>query len=150
MPTFETAEYEPSPWDPINEEVERYEQSGGAESSQLVGEQWIILWTLGARSGNVRKTPLVRVNDGERYAVIGSMGGAPTHPSWVHNFDPGKIPPRLLTGERLAIRVICVIRCSGPLSYGRISVGVDLLRSQLGRLSDWPPPGLPAVCHPER
>src|SRR6516162_2238581 len=85
MPTFETAEYEPSPWDPINEEVERYEQSGGAESSQLVGEQWIILWTLGARSGNVRKTPLVRVNDGERYAVIGSMGGAPTHPSWVHN-----------------------------------------------------------------
>ena len=80
------AEYEPSPWGPIAEEVERYERTGGAEPSELVGEQWIILWTLGAKSGKVRKTPLVRVADGDgRYAVIGSMGGAPTHPQWVHN-----------------------------------------------------------------
>lgn len=80
------APYEPSPWGPIAEEVERYERSGGTEPSELVGDQWIILWTLGAKTGNVRKTPLVRVADGEgRYAVIGSMGGAPTHPQWVHN-----------------------------------------------------------------
>lgn len=80
------AEYEPSPWEPIAQEVERYERSGGTEPSELVGDQWIILWTLGARSGKVRKTPLVRVADGEgRYAVVGSMGGAPTHPQWVHN-----------------------------------------------------------------
>lgn len=80
------AEYEPSPWGPIAEEVERYERSGGTEPSELVGDSWIILWTVGAKSGKVRKTPLVRVADGEgRYAVIGSMGGAPTHPQWVHN-----------------------------------------------------------------
>jgi len=80
------AEYEPSPWGPIAEEVERYERSGGTEASELVGDNWIILWTLGAKSGKVRKTPLVRVADGEgAYAVIGSMGGAPTHPQWVHN-----------------------------------------------------------------
>ncbi|HEY7137315.1 MAG TPA: nitroreductase family deazaflavin-dependent oxidoreductase [Acidimicrobiia bacterium] len=80
------AEYEPSPWEPIALEVERYEKTNGAEPSEIVGEHWIILWTLGARSGKVRKTPLVRVSDGEgRYAVIGSMGGAPTHPQWVHN-----------------------------------------------------------------
>lgn len=80
------AEYEPSPWQPVADEVERYERTDGAEPSELVGEQWIILWTLGTRSGKVRKTPLVRVADGEgRYAVIGSMGGAPTHPQWVHN-----------------------------------------------------------------
>jgi deazaflavin-dependent oxidoreductase (nitroreductase family) len=78
--------YEPSPWPPIAEEVERYERSGGSEPSELVGDQWIVLWTLGAKSGKVRKTPLVRVADGEgRYAVIGSMGGAPSHPQWVHN-----------------------------------------------------------------
>ena len=78
--------YEPSPWGPIAEEVERYEDSGGAASSELVGDEWIVLWTLGAKSGNVRKTPLVRVADGEgRYAVIGSMGGAPNNPQWVHN-----------------------------------------------------------------
>lgn len=80
------AEYEPSPWGPIAEEVARYERTGGAEPSDLVGDQWVILWTIGAKSGKVRKTPLVRIADGEgRYAVIGSMGGAPSDPQWVHN-----------------------------------------------------------------
>lgn len=80
------AEYEPSPWEPIAEEVARYEASGGTEPSALVGDSWIILWTLGGRSGKVRKTPLVRVADDQgAYAVIGSVGGAPSHPQWVHN-----------------------------------------------------------------
>lgn len=86
MSAFDGAEYEPSPWGPIAEEVARYESSGGTEPSELVGDSWIILWTLGAKSGNVRKTPLVKVADGAgAYAVIGSMGGAPQHPQWVHN-----------------------------------------------------------------
>lgn len=91
MSVFDVAPYEPSPWEPIAQEVERYEATDGAEPSQIVGDEWIVLWTVGARSGNVRKTPVVRVSDGEgRYAVIGSMGGAPTHPQWVHNLraDP--------------------------------------------------------------
>lgn len=80
------AEYEPSPWGPIAEEVARYERSDGKEASELVGEAYMILWTVGAQSRKVRKTPLVRIADDEgRYAVIGSMGGAPTHPQWVHN-----------------------------------------------------------------
>lgn len=100
MPAFD-AVYEPSPWAPIAEEVELYERTGGAEPSALVGERWIILWTLGARSGKVRKTPLVRVADGDgRYAVIGSMGGAPTHPQWVHNVRANAVA-RLQDGEAL-------------------------------------------------
>ncbi len=80
------AEYEPSPWDMISDEVDLYERTDGAEPSQLVGEQWVILWTVGAKSRKVRKTPLVRVADGAgAYAVIGSQGGAPTNPHWVHN-----------------------------------------------------------------
>lgn len=80
------AKYEPSPWEPIAQEVERYERSGGSDPSDLVGEDWMILWTIGARSGNVRKTPLVRVTDGAgNYAIFGSMGGAPNNPQWVHN-----------------------------------------------------------------
>lgn len=80
------ADYEPSPWDVIAAEVERYEQSGGTAPSELVGDDWIILWTLGAQSGKVRKTPLVRIaDDAGSYAVIGSQGGAPTNPAWVHN-----------------------------------------------------------------
>jgi len=85
MSAFE-AEYEPSPWEAIAREVERYEQTNGTEPSELVGDSWIVLWTIGVRSGKVRKTPLVRVADEEgQYAVVGSMGGAPTHPQWVHN-----------------------------------------------------------------
>ncbi|MBX3312753.1 MAG: nitroreductase family deazaflavin-dependent oxidoreductase [Actinobacteria bacterium] len=80
------AEYEPSPWEPIAEEVALYERSAGAEPSALVGDQWMILWSVGAKSGKVRKTPLVRVTDeAGSYAVIGSQGGAPTNPNWVHN-----------------------------------------------------------------
>jgi deazaflavin-dependent oxidoreductase (nitroreductase family) len=80
------AEYEPSPWEPIAEEVALYERTDGSEPSSLVGDDWIILWTVGSRSGKVRKTPLVRVADGEgNYAVVGSQGGAPTNPQWVHN-----------------------------------------------------------------
>ena len=86
MSVFDEAPYEPSPWEPIAQEVAHYEATNGSEPSAIVGDEWIVLWTLGAKSGNVRKTPVVRVADGEgRYAVIGSMGGAPTHPQWVHN-----------------------------------------------------------------
>lgn len=86
MSVFDERPYEPSPWEPIAQEVELYEAHDGAEPSQIVGANWIVFWTLGAKSGNVRKTPVVRITDGQgRYAVIGSMGGAPTHPQWVHN-----------------------------------------------------------------
>lgn len=79
-------EYEPSPWEPIAREVERYERSEGSEPSEMVGDAWIVLWTIGASTGKVRKTPLVRVADDDgRYAVIGSMGGAPEDPQWVRN-----------------------------------------------------------------
>lgn len=95
------AEYEPSPWQPIADEVDRYERTGGTEPSDLVGDQWIILWTLGGRSGKVRKTPLVRVADDQgRYAVIGSQGGAPTNPHWVHNLRANPIA-RLQDGSQV-------------------------------------------------
>lgn len=107
MPSVFDAEYEPSPWEPIAREVERYERTDGAEPSELVGDRWIVLWTVGARSGKVRKTPLVRVADGEgRYAVVGSMGGAPTHPQWVHNLRANPVA-RVHDGSSL---VECSVR----------------------------------------
>ncbi|MCU1601230.1 MAG: hypothetical protein JWO22_1939 [Frankiales bacterium] len=95
------APYEPSPWQPIADEVAMYERTDGSEPSAIVGDSWIVLWTLGAKSGNVRKTPLVRIADGEgRYAVIGSMGGAPSHPQWVHNVRANPVA-RLQDGAEL-------------------------------------------------
>ena len=82
--------YEPSPWAPVADQVKLYEDSGGKEGTELEGKPCVILWTKGRHSGAVRKTPLMRVKDGDRYAVVASMGGAPNHPVWYHNLvaDP--------------------------------------------------------------
>ena len=79
--------YEPSPWQPIVDQVKLFEETGGAEGNELQGAPCIILWTKGRHSGNVRKTPLMRVKDGDRYAVIASLGGAPKHPVWFLNLQ---------------------------------------------------------------
>ncbi len=78
-------EYEPSPWQPVAEQVRQFEESGGTEGAELEGQPCIILWTRGRRTGTVRKTPLMRVTDGTSYAVVASMGGAPQNPVWYLN-----------------------------------------------------------------
>jgi F420H(2)-dependent quinone reductase len=82
--------YAPSPAEWVAEQVRQYEGSGGSEGNTLRGVPVIILWTRGRRSGTVRKTPLMKVRDGDRYAVVASMGGAPEHPQWCANItaDP--------------------------------------------------------------
>jgi F420H(2)-dependent quinone reductase len=72
------------------DQVDQYERSGGREGNTLRDVPIIILWTRGRSSGAVRKTPLMRVRDGDRYAVVASMGGQPTHPVWYFNLtaDP--------------------------------------------------------------
>ena len=81
------ATYEPSPWDWVREQVERYEATGGREANTLrdTGLPIIVITTRGAKTGNVRKTPLMRVEHNGEYALVASMGGAPKHPVWYHN-----------------------------------------------------------------
>ena len=73
--------YEPATWSVAAEQVELYESSGGTEGTVLNGAVCVVLWTRGRTSGHVRKSPVIRVTDGERYAVLGSMGGDPKDPS---------------------------------------------------------------------
>jgi deazaflavin-dependent oxidoreductase (nitroreductase family) len=82
--------YEPSPWQPIADQVALYESTGGREGAELQGKPCVILWTRGRHSGSIRKTPLMRVRDGDRYAVVASLGGSPKHPVWYLNLlsDP--------------------------------------------------------------
>ena len=81
------AKYVPSPRDWVREQVDLYESSGGTEGTTLrdTGLPVIIVTHTGNKTGAVRKTPLMRVKDGDSYVLIGSQGGAPTHPAWVHN-----------------------------------------------------------------
>lgn len=79
--------YVPSPRDWVREQVELYESSGGTQGTTLrdTGLPVIIVTHTGNKSGAIRKTPLMRVKDGQRYVLVGSQGGAPTDPVWVHN-----------------------------------------------------------------
>ncbi len=81
------AEYIPSPSAWVREQVELYERTGGAEGNTLrdTGMPVIIVTNTGNKTGAIRKTPLMRVKDGDNYVLVGSKGGAPEHPVWVHN-----------------------------------------------------------------
>jgi deazaflavin-dependent oxidoreductase (nitroreductase family) len=80
-----TGEYEPSPEQWVRDQVELYESSGGTEGTTMRDMPVIILTTRGARTGKIRKTPLMRVEHEGRYAIVASKGGAPDHPVWYHN-----------------------------------------------------------------
>jgi deazaflavin-dependent oxidoreductase (nitroreductase family) len=80
-------DYIPGPYGWVRDQVEKYESSGGTDGVTLMdtGYPCIIVYNIGNKSGGLRKTPLMRVKDGDAYILIGSQGGRPTHPSWVFN-----------------------------------------------------------------
>ncbi len=78
-------EYQPSPRTQVRDQVELYERTSGTEGNTLRGRPVVILTCLGARTGAVRKVPLMRVEHDGEYALVASMGGAPEHPVWYHN-----------------------------------------------------------------
>ena len=80
-----SGEYEPSTSDWARENAEKYIESGGTEGTELNGKPVILLTTIGAKSGKIRKTPLMRVEHGGEYAVVASLGGAPKNPVWYYN-----------------------------------------------------------------
>jgi deazaflavin-dependent oxidoreductase (nitroreductase family) len=80
-----TGEYEPSPSARSRTQVERYEATNGEDAGDLRGRPVIVLTSVGARTGKLRKTPLMRVEHGGEYAVVASLGGAPKHPVWYYN-----------------------------------------------------------------
>ena len=81
------AEYIPSPSNGVREQVEQYEGSGGTQGTTLrdSGLPVIIVTNRGNKTGAIRKTPLMRVKDGDNYILVGSKGGAPENPVWVYN-----------------------------------------------------------------
>jgi len=87
-----SGEYEPSTSDWARENAEKYIESGGTDGTELPGRPVILLTSIGAKTGKIRKTPLMRVEHGGEYAVVASLGGAPKNPVWYHNI---KAHPRV-------------------------------------------------------
>jgi deazaflavin-dependent oxidoreductase (nitroreductase family) len=85
-------DYEPSTIDWVREQVDLYEASGGTKGTTLrdTGLPVVVVTSRGAKSGKLRKNPLMRVEHAGRYAAVASMGGQPTHPVWYYNLlaDP--------------------------------------------------------------
>lgn len=121
MSIFDAA-YVPSPWAPIAEQVELFERTDGAEGNDFAGGPCIILTSIGAKSGTVRKTPLIRVERDGRFVVIGSMGGAPTDPNWVHNLRAEH--RRLQDGPTLHDLVARELHGEEKASWWQIATGV--------------------------
>lgn len=80
-----TGDYAPSTSDWARQQAELFERTAGAEGNSLRGRPIVLLTSVGAKSGKLRKTPLMRVEHDGEYAVVASKGGAPTHPVWYHN-----------------------------------------------------------------
>ncbi|MBW9110560.1 nitroreductase family deazaflavin-dependent oxidoreductase [Microbacterium ureisolvens] len=80
-----TGEYKPSTSDWARKQAEEFEASNGEKANTLRGVPIIVLTTVGAASGALRKTALMRVEHDGRYAVVASKGGAPDEPKWAEN-----------------------------------------------------------------
>src|SRR3712207_5180681 len=80
-----SGEYAPSTSAWARKQAETYEATGGAKAGDLQGRPVVVLTSVGARTGLLRKTALMRVEHDGEYAVVGSLGGSPKNPVWVHN-----------------------------------------------------------------
>jgi deazaflavin-dependent oxidoreductase (nitroreductase family) len=91
-------DYAPSPTDWVRDAVEKIESAGSTEVAGFNGQGVVLLTMRGAKTGKIRKVPLMRVEHNGLYAAVASLGGAPKHPVWYYNLkaDP-KV--RLQDGE---------------------------------------------------
>jgi F420H(2)-dependent quinone reductase len=80
-----TGTYVPSGSEWARDQIAQYEATAGTEAGDMNGRRLVILTSVGATSGNLRKAALIRIEDDGSYAVIASKGGAPTHPRWYFN-----------------------------------------------------------------
>jgi F420H(2)-dependent quinone reductase len=97
------AKYVPSPRDWVREQVDLYESSGGTKGTTLrdTGLPVVVVTHTGNKTREIRKTPLMRVKDGNNYVLVGSQGGAPKHPAWVHNL---RANPHIELRDETAVR----------------------------------------------
>jgi deazaflavin-dependent oxidoreductase (nitroreductase family) len=111
--------YIPSPVDWVREQVELYESSGGTKGTTLrdTGLPVVLVTHTGNKTGAVRKTPLMRVKDGNSYVLVGSQGGAPKDPVWVHNL---RTNPRIELRDATVVQPMRVREVTDPAERSRL------------------------------
>ena len=83
-------DYAPSPAEWVRQQVAAIEAAGDTTAVDLNGLPVVLLTMRGAKTGKVRKVPLMRVEHDGVYLAVASRGGAPSHPQWYLNLtaDP--------------------------------------------------------------
>jgi len=103
-------QYAPSTAAWARKQAERYEASAGDQANDLRGRPIIVLTSVGAKTGKLRKTALMRVEHEGTYAVVASMGGAPKNPVWYYNL---KANPHVELQDRASTRDYLAREVSG-------------------------------------
>ena len=78
-------EYEPSASEWVRNQVDEYERSGGTSGTTLRGVPVVVITSVGASTGKLRKNPVMRVEHDGTYAAVASKGGTPQNPDWYRN-----------------------------------------------------------------
>jgi deazaflavin-dependent oxidoreductase (nitroreductase family) len=113
------SEYIPSPRKWVADQVELYEKSGGTEGLTLrdTGLPVILVTNRGRKTGAIRKTPLMRVVDGNNYILVASQGGAPKHPQWYFNL---KANPDVEIRDKAEVHKMRVREVTDPAERERL------------------------------
>lgn len=113
------SEYLPSPRKWVADQVELYEGSGGTAGITLrdTGLPVIIVTNRGQKTGAIRKTPLMRVVEGDNYILVASQGGAPKHPQWYHNL---KANPDVEIRDKTEVYSMRVREVTNPVERKRL------------------------------
>src|ERR1700730_8829027 len=113
------AEYVPSPRDWVREQVGLYESSGGTKGTTLrdTGLPVVIVTHVGNKTGHIRKPPLMRVKHGNNFVLVGSQGGAPTDPAWVHNL---RVKPNVEIRDETVVRPMRVREVADEAERSRL------------------------------
>jgi F420H(2)-dependent quinone reductase len=113
------SEYKPSPRKWVADQVAQYEGSGGTEGWTLrdTGLPVIIITNRGRKTGAVRKTPVMRVVDGENYIIVASQGGSPEHPKWYFNL---KADPNVEIRDKTEVHKMRVREVVDPAERERV------------------------------
>ncbi len=113
------SKYIPSPQRWVADQVDLYEKSGGTEGLALrdTGLPVIIVTNRGRKTGAIRKTPLMRVADGNNYILVASQGGAPQHPQWYYNL---KADPDVEIRDKTEVYKMRVREVTDPVERERL------------------------------
>jgi len=117
-----TEQPELSPTDWVRDQTKQILEQGTTEGVQIMDRPVVLFTTTGAKSGQKRYVPLMRVEENGKYAMVASKGGDPAHPSWYHNV---KANPAVTVQDGTEIREMTARELSGEEREHWWSLAVD-------------------------